>query len=84
MTIQCSPVACPYSNVSVPLTGACTASLPGAVVAYTVAGRTTTSAVCPDPSATLVVNASVDGYLGACNYAGPTISLSCAYFAARR
>jgi hypothetical protein len=75
--ITCSPIVCPYSTAPVSLAAACTSALPGASVSYTINGVAAPSANCPSPVAPFQIRATVEGYLGTCNYDGPYVSVEC-------
>jgi hypothetical protein len=75
--LTCNPVVCPYSMAPVPLADMCTTDLPGALLAYTINGVAALFVDCPSPGTPVQVKASVEGYLGMCNYDGPLVSINC-------
>jgi hypothetical protein len=76
--LTCNPVVCPYSMAPVPLADMCTTDLPGALLAYTINGVAALFVDCPSPGTPVQVKASVEGYLGMCNYDGPLVSINSA------
>jgi hypothetical protein len=76
--ITCSAApTCGYSGEPIALSGVCNTTTAGAVVTYKVNGQPAVSAECPEPGSGLAVAASVEDYLGSCNYEGPSFTITC-------
>ena len=74
--LSCSSITCRYSNLTAALAPACTTRL-GVPVTYTINGQQAVSSTCPDPGSAVSVVATVEGLDGACNYPGPTFTVTC-------
>ncbi|GBF96269.1 hypothetical protein Rsub_09064 [Raphidocelis subcapitata] len=79
--INCSPVTCSSSGVTVPLNNTCTTALSGGVVSFLVNGEKATKLTCPEPGVEAKIEPVVENYGGnaACAYVGPsyTVTSSC-------